>query len=65
MSKRRDLFQLVSKVVDHPHRKISIRLLGKIIGKIVATFPACPLAPLHYRTLEVFKVKQLCRTKFK
>ena len=65
MSKRCDLFQLVSKVVDHPHRKISIRLLGKIIGKIVATFPACPLAPLHYRTLKVFKVKQLRRTEFK
>ena len=47
-------------------RKITIRFLSKIIGKIVSTFPCCDEAPLHYRTLDRFKVKslRLCKQKW-
>ena len=38
---------------------ISIRHLAKVIGCIVAIFPASEAGPLHYRTLEREKVHQL------
>ena len=46
-------------------RKITIRFLSQIIGKIVSTFPCCDEAPLHYRTLDRFKVKSLHLSKQK
>ena len=57
--KRYDLFQLVNSICQHPRRKVSIRFLAKIIGKIIATFPASDHAPLHYRALDRFKVRML------
>ena len=44
---------------------ITIRELSRIIGKIVATFPSCRQAPLHYRVLEQYKIKMLCKHKGK
>ena len=40
-------------------RKVTIHKLSRIIGKIVATFPCCEKAPLHYRVLDRFKVRML------
>ena len=58
--KKRDcIHKLVSQILDHPDKLITIRTLGRIIGKIVATFPCSESAPLHYRILDRFKVKQL------
>ena len=47
-------------------RKVTIRFLSQIIGKIVSTFPCCDEAPLHYRTLDRSKVKSLhlCKQKW-
>ena len=59
--KRKSIYTLVSNVLKNPSQKISIRHLVKIIGKIVATFPASEEAPLHYRILDRFKVKCLKR----
>ena len=49
----------MSYILQHPTKHISIRHLGRIIGKIVATFPCSESAPLHYRILDHFKIKQL------
>ena len=40
-------------------KRISIRQLSRIIGKIIATFPCCTEAPLHYRILDRYKIKML------
>ena len=53
------IFQLVNHILTNPNKPITIRHLGKIIGKIVATFPCSESAPLHYHILDHFKVKQL------
>ena len=37
----------------------SIREVARVIGKIVATFPAAQYGPLHYRSIETDKVKAL------
>ena len=55
--KREVLAKLISPILAHPLRKIPIKLLAKIIGKIVAMFPANNEAKLNYRTLECFKMK--------
>ena len=61
--KRLSLKKLISPIVLHPTRKISLRLLAKIIGKIVSFFPASDKAKLHYRALERFKVRKLSELK--
>lgn len=38
---------------------VSIRELACVIGKIISTFPGVPFGPLHYRTLELAKIKAL------
>ena len=40
-------------------QEFSIRELAKVIGKIVAAFPAEKLGPLHYRSLERQKTLEL------
>ena len=61
--KRDNLDCLVKKVLKEPSRPITIRYLAKIIGKIVAFFPASDDAKLNYRTLERFKIKALKTSK--
>ena len=55
--KREALSRLINPILAHPLQKIPIKLLAKIIGKIVAMFPASDAAKLNYRTLERFKMK--------
>ena len=57
--KQLDLLDLVTRVLKSPSAKITIRYLAKIIGKIIATFPASCHSQLHYRILDRFKVKML------
>ena len=40
-------------------KKISIQLLAKLIGKIVSFFPAATYGRLHYRSLELDKIRAL------
>ena len=41
----------------------TIRLLSKLIGNVVATEEAFPLAPLHYRPMELNKIEALKQSK--
>ena len=41
------------------HYSLSIRDVAKLIGNLVATFEAVPLAPLYYRSLEIDKINAL------
>lgn len=50
--------QILSLIVDIPS-SITVRLLAKIIGILVATFPAVEYGPLYYRDLESLKIKSL------
>ena len=60
------LDNLIKSITNAMGRKvITIRELSRIIGKIVATFPSCRQAPLHYRVLERFKIKMLRQHKGK
>ena len=63
--KRQDIFDIVNKVISKPKKLVTIRFLGKIIGKLVSTFPANPTGPLHYRVLECHKILMLRKNKFK
>ena len=56
-SKLDNLLNIITKALNS-HR-ISIWFLSKLIGKIIALFPCCEKAPLHYRILDHFKVKML------
>ena len=49
--KRDNLWQLISKTLHSKSKIVTIRHLAKIIGKIVAFFPASDHAKLHYHTL--------------
>ena len=64
-SKRQKILELVNAILGSPMRKITIRHLATIIGKIVSTFPCSEDAPLHYRILDRFKVKCLRANHFK
>ena len=55
--KKSDISQIVKKALSS--KKVSVRFLGKIIGKLVSVFPACPDGPLHYRNLERLKIRSL------
>ena len=55
--KREVLAKLISPILAHPLQKIPVKLLAKIIGKIVAMFPASNEVKLNYCTLERFKMK--------
>ena len=57
--KHRSLLTLITKVVNKPRATMTVRHLAKIIGKIVAIFPACLQAKFHYRTLERYKTKMV------
>ena len=57
--KRMDIWKLCDSVLKNPHKKISIHFLAKLIGKIIATFPASNHAQLHYCALDRLKVKAL------
>ena len=59
MNKCLSLKKLISPIVLRPHKKVTIRMLAKIIGKIVSFFPASDKAKLYYRMLECFKVHKL------
>ena len=61
--KRSDLLDIIMTVLKNPQKKITIRLLAKIVGKIVAMFPASLHARLNYRILDRFKVKALLCNK--
>ena len=61
--KRTDIHDMCSRIIRHPSKKIKIRYLAKLIGKIIATFPTSEHVPLHYRVLDRFKVKCLIRNK--
>lgn len=41
----------------------SIRQVAKVIGKIIATFPAVEYGPLHYRSMEECKIRALKANK--
>ena len=57
--KRSDIHAMVSSILSRAHLPITVRFLAKLIGKIVAVFPASDHAQLHYRILDRFKVKCL------
>ena len=48
---------LCTKVLDDPEP--TIRLVAKLIGNLVATEEAFPLAPFHYRPIEMNKIEAL------
>ena len=45
-------------------KKVTIRMVAQIIGKIVASFPAVTYGPLHYRALEEDKKHALRENRF-
>ena len=51
------IIDLCSKLLSYETTKI--RFLAKVIGCLVATFPAVLHGPLHYRSLEFCKIKAL------
>ena len=53
------IFDMVNLILHNKQKSMSIRHLAKMIGKIVATFPASNHAPLHYRHLERHKIQAL------
>ena len=57
--KSQGLANLIEGVLQKPNKKITIRFLAKIIGRMVSFFPASDKAKLHYRTLERFKSKMI------
>ena len=57
--KRHNLCQLIVPIVDFKNRKVKIRTIAKIVGKMVAMFPASDEAKMHYCTLKRFKSKQV------
>ena len=59
------LQKLINDCIKKSGKSLTIRDLSRIIGKIVATFPCCSDAPLHYRTLDRFKIKCLLKHKNK
>ena len=64
-TKQSKLKCMIDNVLLTPSRKMSIHHLAKIIGTMVATFPASLHAQLHYRILECFKMKCLASNSFK
>ena len=60
-NKRADLLRVL-RLAKHKS-KVSLRFLAKVIGKMVAIFPASEEGQLHYRTLECLKTK--CFHKYK
>ena len=57
--KRQELANFIEGVLQKPNKKITIRFLAKIIGRMVSFFPASDKAKLHYRTLERFESKMI------
>ena len=57
--KRSNLHQIIAQIVQFQNRKVKIRTIAKIVGKMVAMFPASDEAKMHYPTLERFKTKQV------
>lgn len=51
------LMEACSKIIDIT--KPSIRLVARIIGIIVAAFPATQIGPLHYQKLQRAKIRAL------
>jgi len=45
------------------HRRLSIRVVAKFIGRLVSSFPAVQWGKLHYRNLERRKIQALKRCK--
>ena len=61
--KRQVLWKSIQDVLLHPRHPVSMQHLARIIGRMVAIFPASEVAGLHYRTLERFKIKGLLKNK--
>ena len=61
--KKSDILDLLDKILKHKQKKFSIRFLGKVIGKLVSIFLACPEGPLYYRNLERLKLRSLCKSR--
>ena len=57
------LWKSIQAVLLQPSCPVSMRQLARIIGQMVAIFPASEVTGLHYRTLEHFKIKGLLRNK--
>ena len=62
-AKSKALHNLVKSMLAKPCKRVTIRALARVIGKIVSIFPASDEALLHYRTLERFKTRQVCKFK--
>ena len=62
-TKLTNLLNIISTALCSP--TLSICQLSKIIGKIVAIFPCCECAPLHYRILDRFKCKMLRQNNYR
>ena len=58
-TKRFRLKDSIDRVLSKPHQRIKIRSLAKLIGQMVAMFPASDDAKMHYRTLERYKSKSV------
>ena len=61
--KRQMLWKAIKMVLRQPQQAISVQQLARIIGCMVAIFPASEVAALHYRTLERFKIRCLSKGK--
>ena len=59
MKHTRDLCLALLKV-----KSCTIRHLCKVIGKLIAVFPACPLGKLHYRNIERCKLRALIKNQW-
>ena len=53
------LCSVCEEVRDPKAKRLSIRELAQLIGKMVSSFPAVRFGPLHYRHLEQVKKKAL------
>ena len=60
-SKAKDIKEVCIGLLEK--KRPSIREVAKVIGKLVATFPASQFGPLHYRTLERDKTNALKSNK--
>ena len=56
--KRQHIEQMIQSALDS-RTLLTVRALAKLIGTFVASFPAVEYGPLHYRSLEILKIRSL------
>ena len=61
LEKRNSVVEACTELLQSP--KCPIRVVARTIGVLVATFPAVPFGPLHFRCLEKEKTQALKESK--